>query len=162
MASTMREIRFRVRGIPRPAGSKRPFRNPTTGKIVLVDASGEPGRNWRQSCQAAALLATGDGPLLEGPLHLVLTFYLTRPKGHFRTGSAHAGEVKPTARLYPTTRPDTTKLVRAVEDALTGIIWRDDSQVVAQTATKVYSDDGSCGVDVLIELWEGTVGERPW
>ena len=31
-----------------------------------------------------------------------------------------------------------TKLVRAVEDALTGLVWRDDAQVVVQTVRKRY------------------------
>ena len=35
-------------------------------------------------------------------------------------------------------RPDATKLVRAVEDALTGLVWRDDAQVVIQTVRKRY------------------------
>jgi len=40
--------------------------------------------------------------------------------------------------LTPATRPsDLDKLVRAVLDALTGIVWKDDAQVVALKATKV-------------------------
>jgi Holliday junction resolvase RusA-like endonuclease len=38
------------------------------------------------------------------------------------------------------TRPDVLKLARAAEDALTGIVWRDDSQIVHETLAKVYGE----------------------
>jgi Holliday junction resolvase RusA-like endonuclease len=77
--------------------------------------------------------------LLHGPLHLSLVFCLARPKGHFGSGR-NADVVKPSAPRYPTVKPDATKLTRAVEDAMTGIVWRDDAQVVDQYVTKVYDE----------------------
>jgi Holliday junction resolvase RusA-like endonuclease len=48
--------------------------------------------------------------------------------------------------------PDTTKLVRSTEDALKGICWRDDSQVVYQVASKEYAARGGIpGADIKIE-----------
>lgn len=42
--------------------------------------------------------------------------------------------------IYKTSRPDTDKLLRGLCDALTGILFRDDSQVVLVVARKVYGD----------------------
>ncbi|MBA7632259.1 hypothetical protein ES703_39802 [subsurface metagenome] len=94
--------------------------------------------------------------LLLGPISLKLTFFMGRPKGHFRTGK-HAGELRPSAPEHPTSKPDLTKLTRAVEDALTGIIWKDDAQVVKQDTIKVYcGPEDKVGVYITI----GTTAEK--
>ena len=58
---------------------------------------------------------------------------------------------KPTSVRRPIlcTRPDLDKLIRAVLDALTGIAYIDDGQVVAITASKIYSTQ--TGVKIGIE-----------
>jgi crossover junction endodeoxyribonuclease RusA len=64
---------------------------------------------------------------------------MPRPKSHFRTGS-RAGELRETAARYPVTKPDRTKLLRALEDALTDAgVWRDDTQVVSGDVSKRYA-----------------------
>lgn len=143
-AETIRErraIQFFVPGIPTPAGSKRAF--VVKGKPVLTDSSGAKGKHWRAAVQLAA--ATACTVPLEGPLGLFLVFKMTRPAGH----SGQHG-LKRSAPMYPVVRPDTTKLVRAVEDAMTGIVWKDDAQVVWQTAVKEYTM-ATPGVDVRVE-----------
>jgi Holliday junction resolvase RusA-like endonuclease len=126
-----------VYGRPQPAGSKRAFRNPHTGRIAVVDAS-KGTKPWQQQVAGAALEACGSEPLLlDGPLILDVKFYLARPRGHYRTGK-NAHLVRDAAPDYPIGRPDTTKLLRAVEDALSGIVWTDDSRVVYQLASKHY------------------------
>lgn len=52
-------------------------------------------------------------------------------------------------RSIPSTRPDLDKLIRAVLDALTGIAYVDDGQVVEITASKIYSN--YVGVKIGIE-----------
>ena len=71
---------------------------------------------------------------LEQPLWVVFGFTFRRPKGHTRKD----GTLRKSAPLWPAVRPDTTKLVRAVEDALTGIVWADDALIVDQQACKTY------------------------
>jgi len=54
-------------------------------------------------------------------------------------------------RVFPASRPDLTKLIRSVEDALTGILWRDDAQVISQVALKRYAmPDETPGVRVRV------------
>jgi len=75
---------------------------------------------------------------LEGPLLLELTFWIPRPKGHYGSGK-NAAVVKAGAPFAPTVKPDLLKLTRAVEDALTGIVYRDDSQITSETLQKAYT-----------------------
>lgn len=79
--------------------------------------------------------------LWHGPVELVVRFYVPRPKSHYG-----AKGLRPVAPSYPTVAPDVTKLLRAVEDALKGIVWRDDSQVVIQHAWKRYGEPARCEV----------------
>ena len=50
------------------------------------------------------------------------------------------------------------KLARAVEDALTGIVWRDDAQIVDEQLSKVYGEPARVEVDVA-ELEHATLLE---
>jgi Holliday junction resolvase RusA-like endonuclease len=80
---------------------------------------------------------------MEGPLKVSLRFGLLRPKGHFGKRG-----LKPSAPQYPTVKPDVIKLARCVEDALNGLAWKDDSQIVFEELGKVYA--GSPGVQIEI------------
>ena len=152
-------ITFTVYGTPRPAGSKRGFLNKHSGRICMVDASGENGRMWRQDVARAALEAMreqADGQLLDGPLELVLALHMPRPKSHYRSGGRILKEGAPKCH---TNKPDATKLLRAVEDAMTGIVWHDDSQVARQYVEKVYCEATElCGCSVVVRQIEEPAG----
>lgn len=139
-------IEFTVLGHPEPAGSKRAFKHPHTGRVHVVDAN-QKSRPWKQEVAAEARRAY-DGELLTGPLELYVSFYFARPKSHFGSGR-NAGVLKSSAPGYPATRPDSTKLVRGVEDALTGVLWRDDAQVVIQHVYKFYGSPERVVVEVF-------------
>ena len=127
-------VEFTVLGRPQPAGSKRAFMIRKGGKPtgVAVTDDAKRSRPWKDSVAAAAHEYLNGRPPLTGPLQLEVDFYLARPAGHFGTGR-NRDIVRPAAPRFPAVRPDATKLVRAVEDALTGLVWRDDAQVVIQT-----------------------------
>lgn len=149
----MNELRFWVPGRPAPGGSKRvfPIRKGgiPPGKFIVTDAAGQANKDWRASVAHEARIAFTDNPL-DGPLEIELEFWLARPKGHFRKNAElYAGEgLKPTAPKYPTTRPDVGKLARSTQDALTLILWRDDSQIVRETHSKGYSAKSGCWIIV--------------
>jgi Holliday junction resolvase RusA-like endonuclease len=132
-------IEFTVLGHAQPAGSKRAFAarrgGVPTGRVVVVDDN-KRAKPWQELVSSAAAAAV-DGARLEGPLLLEVDFYVARPAGHFGRGR-NADVVRASAPAFPAVRPDVTKLVRGVEDAMTGIVWRDDAQVVTQTARKRY------------------------
>lgn len=133
---------FTIPGIAQPAGSKRAFvlkkAGQYTGRAVVADANPK-SKSWQAEVKHAALNA-GVTPL-DGPISLALTFFMPRPKGHFGTGK-NAATLKPDAPDYPIGRPDVLKLARGIEDALTGIAWRDDAQIVTETLEKLYCDHG--------------------
>lgn len=129
--------KFFVPGLPATAGSKRaiPFAR-MNGKLgVRVTDACERGKGWRSTVQAFALQA-GVKPL-SGPLHLRVKFQMPTP-GYMHKGGKKNNELKANAPTWHTTKPDATKLLRAIEDALTGIAWHDDAQICKQEVEKVY------------------------
>lgn len=148
----MSSISFVVHGLPKPAGSKRAFQHKTTGRIVVTDAN-KNSREWKNLVADAAFQArpySMDG-LLDGPLLLSLIFMLPRPKGHMG-----AKGLRPSAPRFPAVKPDLLKLARAVEDALCGIVYRDDSQIVSESLQKAYGEPAR--VHVRIEQLTNTDG----
>jgi Holliday junction resolvase RusA-like endonuclease len=141
------ELQFWVPGIPQPGGSKKGFYNPKLGRVILSDAN-EKVKPWRASVAQAAQEATQT--IFEGPLRVRFQFCFTRPKGHFGKGR-NANVLLKSAPPYPSVKPDATKLVRSTEDALKGILWRDDSQIVTQGASKRYADQAGAWITVRVE-----------
>ena len=151
-------IQFRPFGTPRPGGSKTAFRNPHTGKLVVTESC-KKNPAWRQDVKQAAIQAVGPGTrLLDGCLFLDVTFYLERPHGHFRSGR-NGLLLKDSAPPFPNVMPDVTKLVRSIEDALTGILWTDDARITDQAVRKRYCAPGQApGADISISVWEREPG----
>jgi len=137
--SSSTPIEFRVAGIPVPQGSKATHTT-KAGQTFSREANRNLGP-WRNAIAAAASEAMAGRPPLDGPLLLEATFNFPRPKSHYRTGR-HVGEVKASAPVWCTTRPDLDKLLRAVGDAITGYVCHDDAQLVEVEAVKAYGPPG--------------------
>lgn len=139
---------FTVYGRPAPAGSKRAFQNRHTGRVQVVDAN-RKAAPWKQEVAGAALKAAAGRVFAKGtPLLLDATFVVARPASHHGTGR-NAGTVKASAPARPCGAPDTTKLLRGLEDAITAAgVWHDDAQVVVQTAQKMYGWPERCVVTI--------------
>lgn len=146
----MKPTTFFVPGIPKPAGSKRGFIvRRAGGKLgVAITDDCKKGKDWRGDVKVYAGMAI-KAPIVAGAVRLSVEFNMPRPKSHYRTGK-HAGQLKPDAPTWHTSKPDRTKLVRGLEDALTGIAWTDDAQVVCGEVTKKYADREP-GALVMIE-----------
>jgi len=89
-----------------------------------------------------------------------VVYHFMRPKKHYRTGK-HAGELRSDAPPYYKKNPDQDKLDRAVFDALTGFVYRDDCQVVGGFRDKVWipidderGEGALIGIEVLEEIEE--------
>lgn len=152
------ELAFFVPGKPQTAGSKSAYVNRHTGRAVVTESGDkevkERKRAWRSDLRDAAERAAeaqpgrwpADDPEPGAGIEAMFVFVVKRPSTHLRTGRA-AGVVKDWAiRLRPTTRPDALKLGRAAEDALTGILWRDDSTITDERLTKAFGDQVGLGV----------------
>lgn len=143
-------ITFFVQGVAKPAGSKRAFFIKKLGRAIITDANPN-SKDWKTDVKHSAA-EHYQGPLLTCPLAVRFTFYVTRPKGHYGTGR-NATTLKPSAPAFPASKPDVLKLSRGVEDALTSIIWKDDSQIVSEYILKRYGDTPG----VLIEIHEEAI-----
>jgi Holliday junction resolvase RusA-like endonuclease len=143
------EISFFVPGIPQPGGSKKAFFNKKTGRAIVVEDA-KHNKEWRAVVAYAAGLIADREYLFNEPLRLRMDFVFPRPKGHYGSGK-NAGVLKPSAPPFPAVRPDATKVLRSTEDALKGILWRDDCQIVTQTVTKRYGDIAGCKIYVVEE-----------
>lgn len=153
----MTELSFTVYGKPEPAGSKRAFAirrgGELTGQVAVSDANPR-AKSWQREVADAAREAMQlssdwtplDVPVL-CPVAVSMTFYARRPKGHYGTGR-NAAVLKPSAPLYPIGRPDALKLSRGTEDACTGLVWRDDAQVVDLRIGKRYGLPERCEIVV--------------
>lgn len=132
--TTRRRLQFTVRGLPAPQGSKSFKGMSRAGKAILAESS-KAVMPWRQDVVSAACDAIDNEPGFKpfaGPVHLIVEFYLPRPKGAPKT-----------RRVVPDVMPDLSKLIRSTEDALkTAAVWRDDAQVVDITTRKRYATFG--------------------
>jgi len=129
---TENAISFLVHGLPIPQGSTRAW--VINGKPVITSAA-KGLSTWRRLVADVAQRYAPDEPW-EGPVGIDLHFGIPKPKSAPKK-----------RRVWPDKRPDLDKLTRSVLDALTYVVFADDSQVVEIRATKDY---GAPGVAVEI------------
>jgi len=111
--------------------------------------SAEDLQPWREAVKYSALNYRSMHS--RNPVRVVCTFIFERPKNHYGTGR-NALNLKPSAPFSMVTKPDVDKLARAVLDALTGVLFYDDSQVISLTVTKKYRlKDEMLGVWIEVE-----------
>ena len=146
-------ISFAVNGTPVAKGSARAF---VVGKrAIITAANGARQKPWASAIthEAALAMQSAGAQVAGAAVAVQVTFLMPRPKAHYRTGR-HAFELRPDAPVAHTIKPDIDKLTRLVLDALTGVVWRDDSQVAAIVARKVYTprENPAEGVTVRVTL----------
>jgi crossover junction endodeoxyribonuclease RusA len=129
------EISFDVLGRPSPQGSKK-----SIGNNRFIEAS-KFLPAWRNAVKIAAehAVTVNGWAKVSGPVELEIMFYLDRPSS-----------ISATKRPYPIVPPDVDKLIRGVGDALTGVVYDDDSQIVRVLAWKVYADNREPGAFIRV------------
>jgi len=129
---------FEVPGPFGVKGSMVAFRDRRNGKIRTKTDS-KHGKSFALAVQWAAKRA-GVPMVPKGRGVTVSVIYgFPRPKGRDRL------------RVDPCVRPDVDKLSRALMDALTGVAYADDGQVVALSVRKIYADKVNARVIVMAE-----------
>lgn len=134
-------INFTIDGLPIAKGRPRAVK---VGNFIRHHTPEKTANyeSWVRGCARAAM----DGrELLLCPVTLQLHFYLPVPTSWpaWRKEAALQGFVAPTGR------PDIDNLVKSIKDACNMIVWKDDSQVVELSATKLYGEQPSALVNVL-------------
>ena len=126
-------ITAHIVGTPKPQPRPRAFAR--GGRARVYDPGTAEG--WKSAI--AMEMREHAGKVIEGALWVTMVFYLPRPKSHFRTGK-YANLLKDSAPEHHTSKPDGDNLAKGTLDALTGIqVWRDDSQVVSLSVSKVWA-----------------------
>jgi Holliday junction resolvase RusA-like endonuclease len=121
-----------VPGKPQPQGSKKGFI--INNKVVLVESS-KGLKPWRDKIR---IVAQHSPELQEftGAVHVSLSFYFKKPASN--------------KKLAHTQKPDVDKLIRGCLDALTGVTFKDDSQVTSITAYKFWAKTEMEGVNISV------------
>lgn len=138
-------MRFTVPGVPVPQGSKSVSRS---GHMYEANKKLRP---WREKVTQVARLYCKQP--LEGAILLEVTFIMPRTK---------AMKDKPAPPMVQ--KPDTDKLVRAINDSLTGVAYRDDSQVTTIVARKRRAkpgEDVGAVIRVSVDDWDDDVVLAP-
>lgn len=128
---------FFVNGKPATAGSKKalPVRRKNGQTITIVTDDNKRSKPWMQEVAHTAH-SVWMAPLLEGAVDVQFFFCRRRPESHF---SKRDGTLLVSAPQTWITRPDGLKLARAAEDALTGVIWKDDSIIHNELIAKCWA-----------------------
>lgn len=81
---------------------------------------------------------------LETPVVLSIIAYREIPKA--------TSEKKRKSMVYCTTKPDWDNIGKVVSDALNGIAWKDDSQIVQGKVIKNWAEHGYIYIDILEQV----------
>lgn len=159
----MKEFSFFVEGSPAPGGSKTAFvarrgdgsivMRPGTNVPVInmSDAGGKANKEWRKIVTLTGKAFMAGARPFDCPFKVEFVFFIRRPRSHYRTGKfAHL--LRDDAPMYHTQAPDALKYARSTEDALTDVIWKDDSQTVRLCSEKRWASDAEkegCAVRIV-------------
>jgi Holliday junction resolvase RusA-like endonuclease len=127
-------IQFTVLGVPQPQGSSKAFIPKGWTRAIITSANAK-NKPWRQETASCAINAMIGRAFMDGAVELVVDFYFDRPKSQKKS-------------LYKTTKPDVDKLIRSVSDAMTGIVFRDDSQIVQIISRKAFGSPARAEIQV--------------
>lgn len=135
-------IVFDVLGSPSPQGSHRAFI--AGGKARIRDMGSTKSVAWRDSVSLKAKELAEEHGCLDGPLTLAVLFRFPMPASRSKA-ERNAGVI------WKTTAPDSSKLLRALEDGLqAGGLLRDDARIVEHVIRKVEILNSWTGATVSI------------
>jgi crossover junction endodeoxyribonuclease RusA len=121
------QVSFFAAGIPQPKGSTKAFM-PKGARFPVVTSDNTKLKPWGDTVKIMAQQNAPNGGPWSGPIAVHLIFHMPRPKS------------LPRKVLHHLKKPDTDKLIRGILDALKGVFYVDDSQVVEVFARKVYHE----------------------
>ena len=137
---------FTVPGVPKPRQRARVVRL-RSGKSHTYTPERTVNFEWKV---ASAAQAAGV-QVLEGPVGLEIEIVRPWPKSLSKKAIA--------AGAWPTTRPDMSNILGAIEDALIGVAYLDDAQIVNEVVRKVYGPAPCVQVSVGPYPWLGALDE---
>jgi Holliday junction resolvase RusA-like endonuclease len=115
-------------------------------------------RDWKKTVAVYARSAMRGAAPLTGPLKIELAFQVPIPPSwpNWKREAAERGEIAPTVK------PDLDNFEKAVKDAMNGIVWVDDAQVVRCEKAKDFSARPGVAVTITpLSLLPAQVSRRP-
>jgi len=125
--------------------AKQSFRTTRTGNKYL-DASVIKYRKAIRN-MAIAQMRNQKAERIEGAVNMNIIYAFRRPKS---LSKKERNEIDGGKTVPKTTKPDIDNLVKAILDALNGIVWQDDAQVTQINIQKIWSAKDQ----IEIEIWE--------
>ena len=134
-------ISFMVKGIPIPQGSMSAFVLKTCnacggGRRAIITSANAKLKKWRSTVRSEAVKAMGfDHPAGKNvAIRIEAVFFLPRAKSN--------------KSIDAVKKQDVSKLLRAIEDSMSGVVYEDDAQV---TEVHVFKSYGEPRVEIRVE-----------
>ena len=138
--------RFTVYGKPQP--KQRPRFNARTGTAYTPRET----RLYENEVRYYFLQEHRRPTRLEGALIVRIDAYFEPPK---QTAKA-VREKMYAGKIRPAKKPDADNIIKSICDALNGLAYVDDGQIVSVYCRKLYSDRARCEVIISDERGEGS------
>ena len=139
-SSLTEAVRFSVEGKARPKGRPRSSSRHGVNRHYTPKTTVD----YERAIREAAVVALGDRPRFEGPVSVLIKIRCQPPK---RTSKAVLADMLAAIRL-PTSRPDIDNVQKAVADAISGVLIRDDADIVDLGGRKPYAL--TAGIDIVV------------
>lgn len=134
-------MKFIVEGKPQGKARARTFYNKRIGKMQSITPeqtkSYEDLIRWSYKAQ-------GGGYYINMPLQVRITAFYPIPKSFNKAKRERAISDD----LRPTTKPDCDNIIKVVLDALNGVAYYDDKQVVCVSCNKYYGERGYLKIEI--------------
>jgi len=142
-------ILFRVYGIPQTKGSAKGFVLPGKNGMkprAIITNDNPKNKSWAQTVSAMANMNRVEGCPFEGAIRLELVFLMPIPKSLPKRDPA-----------FMLKKPDLDKMTRSIKDALSGVLYIDDKQVVHTDVKKMYCE----APGVMVRISHLTLADDP-
>lgn len=128
----MSVVSFEIPGNPVAKGRARAFKQGN----YIAHYTPEKTVNYENLVKMVAVQDMKGKQLISGPVSMVISLFFQIPESwsNKKRLSALNGTVRPTVK------PDLDNCCKVVADALNGVVWHDDKQVVEVVVKKFYSD----------------------
>ncbi len=137
----MNDVRFfTLEGKPQGKARVRVLR---TGRAYTPEKTKNYERDLRQAYQKN----DGDKPPFTGPVNIMIFAFFEPPK----SASKKQREEMLLGHICPTLKPDFDNIAKIVCDALNGVAWLDDKQIVRASVYKFYGEEPRVSVQIMEE-----------
>lgn len=135
-------IKFTIPGQPQGKGRHRSFvRNGHVGHYTPAKTRSYEGVITTLAMEAMQGRAPSTRPIR---MEMVCLFEIPQSWPQWKRDAALRGDI------VPTVKPDRDNVEKAVKDALNGVVWRDDCQIVEDSKYSLYSETPG----VFVTVWE--------